>query len=418
VIRKEAIRVEWGLRLLSLSRLTPFVIVLGIYMASTAVREGQTGLLGLYAVSTAIYLTTTAIQVGWIPAPARVRRAAFGLETALAALLHWVATPIFPMGPMPVILAPLVVTVYVDWPRRTWLPLSALVLATWVVPAFGYLTEGGLAKNLLHASLYLALYFVFGAFGYLLRSLWDAKERSDQLLSQVRASESALARALRQVQETAHLREQAAVMEERQRLSREMHDSVAHKLTALLVQITAARRLLARGEGNAAEALAYSEEMAREALTETRRAVSALREPGSAGLPALLRRIAAEFGAATGMAVEVASGDDAVADGLESGAREHLCRIFQEALTNAHRHGEATRVRLALQAGDGRLQMIITNEGRAPTSLTPGVGLRSMAERAGLLGGSVSFEPGPAGLTVRVSVPLPEVSAGTGEVVG
>ena len=227
-------------------------------------------------------------------------------------------------------------------------------------------------------------------------------------------SRSALERAHRQLQESAARQQEMAVLQERQRLAREIHDSVAHGLTTLVVQTQAARRLFDKDPDRARETIAKCEEMARDALQETRRAVRALHPSGLEQQTDLeaLRRLARDWGLATGMAVEVTADEGALALAPDPNRLEQLYRIFQESLTNAQRHGRAQSASARLQVANGVLSLFIENDGIAPTGLDPGIGLKSMQERAGSLGGSVSFQPREHGLQIHVWIPLQREVAG------
>lgn len=198
------------------------------------------------------------------------------------------------------------------------------------------------------------------------------------------------------------------MLEERQRIAREIHDSVAHALTALVVQAQVGRRLIGRDPEQAAAAVARCKDMARAALQETRQAVRALHPAGLEQLSEVdaLQRLGRDFGIATGMAGTVTADDGAGALPPDPIRLEQLYRICQEALTNAHRHGQAGSVDVALTVAGDMLHLTIRNDGHPPAALEPGVGLQSMAERARSLGGRIAYEPGPAGMTVRVAVPL------------
>lgn len=392
-------------RLLSLSRPVVSVVVLALYI----VNAGQNRfLLALYSVSAAFFVVSSAIIVGWIPAPRRWRTALLWLELGLATYLNGVASTDINGGPMPTLYIPIAVTIPLILDRRLWAPIAVSLAAGWLLSSlfggwnpfefwsyFGFIIYGS--------------FLLFsGSVGLLVRNLRDEKERSEALLRQVKDSQAALERAHRQLQESAVRQQEMAVLEERQRLAREIHDGVAHCLTALVVQTQAGRRLLERSPEQAAVTIARCEELAREALQETRLAVRALHPSGLEQQTEVeaLQRLGRDFGIATGVSVEVTA--DVAARSLPPDPVRlgHLYRIFQEALTNASRHGQAKHVNASLTVSDGRLNLSIHNDGRPPENLEPGVGLKSMLERVRSLGGTVTFEPDESGLLVHVSVPI------------
>lgn len=389
-------------RLLSISRPLTMITIVVLYMAGAA---PDSPYMALYAISAACFLASSAIVVGWIPASRSLRRLTLWLELILAALLNWTAGNSSP-GMMAVLYSPVMVTFVLEFERNLWVPGVAATVISWLLTTIpSWLPEPALWRQL---ASYGALLLFSASIGLLIRTLTDEKERSAALLQQVSESQAALQRAHRQLQDTASRQHELAVLEERQRLARDMHDSVAHSLTALLVQIQAGRRLLAAEPDRATETFAGCETLAREALQDTRRAVRALHPAGleQQNEASALRRLGSDFGMATGMVVEVTV--DAAAASLPAEPRrlEQLYRIFQEALTNAHRHGQASHVRADLTAANDQLHLSIQNDGQPPASIDPGVGLRSMQERAQAVGGAVQFEPAPRGLTIRVTVPL------------
>lgn len=229
----------------------------------------------------------------------------------------------------------------------------------------------------------VAMLFFAGA-GLLIRTLRDETARSAALLQQVQASQAALEEAHRQLQESAARRQEMAVLEERQRIAREIHDSVAHALTALVVQAQVCRRLIVPDPEQAAAAAARCEEMARAALQETRQAVRALHPSGldkQTDLEAL-QRLGRDYGIATGMAVTVTVDAAAAALAPDPIRLEQLYRIFQETLTNAQRHGQAGTVEAALTvAGD----TLFITEGTAKnhvSSIIEKLGLRDRTQAA------------------------------------
>lgn len=392
-------------RLLAVSRVVVILVVLSVYMADTG--QGSP-IRALHAVSAAFLLASSAVIVGWIPAAGRWRALLLWFEIGAVTCLNWVASEHAPGGPMPALYAPIAVSLPHALHRRQWAAAAVAVAVGWALTSL--LGARSVPGPWMYAEfgIYGSLLLFSGSVGLLTRNLVDEKERSDALLRQVDASRAALQRAHRQLQETAARQQELAVLEERQRLARDIHDSVAHCLTALVVQIQAARRLLERAPEQAAATVARCEEMAREALQETRRAVRALHPSGlerQAEADAL-RRLGRDFGLATGMSVEVTADSAALALPADPARLEQLYRIFQDALTNAHRHGQAKRVQASLSVSGGQLHLSIHNDGVPPQGLVPGMGLKSMVDRARSLGGAIRFEPGQEGLTVHVAIPL------------
>lgn len=199
----------------------------------------------------------------------------------------------------------------------------------------------------------------------------------------------------------------ARVLAERQRLAREIHDILAHSLSAQVVHLEGTRMLLER-DGDAKEALARVTQagaMARAGLEETKRAVVALRGD-SAPLAEELTQLTEQFRTTTGnrCALEV-SGDPSA---LSPEARLAVVRTAQEALTNVHKHAPDASVTVALRCTDGRCELDVSDTGGGPGTLSSagnGYGLVGMRERAELLGGSLAAGPSATGFHVRLTVP-------------
>jgi signal transduction histidine kinase len=190
---------------------------------------------------------------------------------------------------------------------------------------------------------------------------------------------------------------------ERAELARELHDTVAHHVSAIAVQAQAGRVVAATRPEAAAEALGVIEEEATRALEEMRSMVGALRDGNEADLrpqqgirdlPRLERR-----GTATGprVAVTIADGLDDVRPSVDAAC----FRLAQEAVTNALRHArQAAEVEVRVDGDDEHVRITVVDDGRGSgTSMTsaPGFGLVGMAERAKLLGGTFDAGPRPDG---------------------
>jgi signal transduction histidine kinase len=210
------------------------------------------------------------------------------------------------------------------------------------------------------------------------------------------------------------LERQAGQLAERNRLARELHDSVGHALTVATLQAGAARKLLDSDPAFARDALASVEDAGRAALDDLDQVLGLLRGGDAAATapqPTLadLDRLLAETRAA-GVEVRAEPAGDLVFDAAQVPAvvSREAYRIVQEGLTNALRHAGPVPVTLRLAAGPERLELELTNP-LGPDARQPpaggGRGLRGMAERVAILGGRMTA--GPDGGTWRVAVTLP-----------
>jgi signal transduction histidine kinase len=198
---------------------------------------------------------------------------------------------------------------------------------------------------------------------------------------------------------------------EREQLARELHDTVAHHVSAIAVQAQAGRTLAGTRPAAALDALAVIEEEASRTLAEMRTMVGALRQGEEPDLRPQrgvtdIRRLAG--GPDRGPRVEVEL--SGALDDLRPSVDAALYRLAQESVTNAVRHArQATRVDVSVDGDDEVVRLTVRDDGDVvvpATGAAAGFGLVGMAERAKLLGGS--FEAGPSrerGWTVRAVLP-------------
>ena len=187
--------------------------------------------------------------------------------------------------------------------------------------------------------------------------------------------------------------------QEREQIARELHDTVAHHVSAIAIQAQAGRVVANENPKAAIDALIVIEEAAARTLSEMRSMVGSLRGNEDAALAPQpgLREIASLAGDANGLDVRVSS-----VDGVEMPAPigAALYRIAQESVTNATRHAhDASRVDVRLERRGDTYRLTIQDDGRQNGAETnpEGYGLVGMAERARLLGGSLEAGPSPSG---------------------
>jgi signal transduction histidine kinase len=211
--------------------------------------------------------------------------------------------------------------------------------------------------------------------------------------------------------ENAHLfatAQDTAALEERQRLARELHDSVSQALYGIILGTDAARTLLDRDTDRVTEPLEYVLSLAKAGLAEMRALIFELRPESLAteGLIVALEKQAALVQARHEIAVHVTLCDEPDAP-LE--VKEAVYRIAQEALNNTVKHAQAERVELRLEQDAGELLLEVRDDGEGfdAAGTFPGhLGLKSMRERVARLGGTLRIESAPAeGTRIRVQIP-------------
>ena len=243
----------------------------------------------------------------------------------------------------------------------------------------------------------------FGAASHLAVEQMKARKRTEHLLREV---------------EDAHTRLQAYAVEvetlsvarERQRLAQEVHDSVAHVLTGLLVQLQAIRRLLQTNPGTVATSLVAMEDAARRGLDEVRRAVRAMRPEhleAVGGIEAM-RRLCDQFSERTGIRVNFVTEEKLQ---LTPAQEVLLYRTLQECLTNAARHGRASTIWAHLRAEHTGAQLRVRDDGVGARDVQPGMGIGGMQERARATGGHFSYITTPGeGFEAVLELPVEAVA--------
>lgn len=211
--------------------------------------------------------------------------------------------------------------------------------------------------------------------------------------------------------ELAQLEHSRGVLAERERLSHEIHDTLAQGFTSILTLAQAIEVALDRDPDAVRERLALLEQTARDNLAEARALVSSLAPVSlqDATLPEAIERIAARFADETGLDVSVQI--DGVARPLPANLEVVLLRTAQEALTNVRKHAGARRVVVALRFQPGTSTVAVVDDGRGFVPGVPardGYGLRGMRARVEQVGGLLEIVSAPgAGTTVRATVGPP-----------
>jgi signal transduction histidine kinase len=204
---------------------------------------------------------------------------------------------------------------------------------------------------------------------------------------------------------------EAAAQEERNRLARDLHDSIKQQLFTINVSTAAAQELWERDPEKARGALADVRRSAQEAMVEMQALLHQLRPQAltSTGLVEAIREQCEALGYRTGAKVTLELGDPIPDDRVPPGAQEMLFRIVQEALSNVARHARARNVRvwLGLEKDSATLRVQDDGQGFDSGAEMSGMGLRNLRERTESLQGALEIASAPgAGTTVTVSIPV------------
>jgi signal transduction histidine kinase len=278
-----------------------------------------------------------------------------------------------------------------------WIGGFSLVFAATLINAFGWADGLPFVSNYVAACLFVALYALAN------QRAEAARRKSQSLLAELQVAH-------RNLQAYAAQAEELAAAEERNRLARELHDSVTQTVFSITLTARSAHILLEREPGRSAEQLDRVHELAQDALSELRALIKQLRPRTVAeqGLVPALRRHVAERQARDGLTVDLRVEEERR---LPPQTEEALFRVVQEALNNVVKHAQTDRAEVTLCLGQEPVSLLIEDRGVGfdPGRVDSGaehLGLISMHERVEGLGGRLEIESRPQGGT-RVSVQVP-----------
>jgi signal transduction histidine kinase len=205
--------------------------------------------------------------------------------------------------------------------------------------------------------------------------------------------------------------ENQAILQERNRIARDIHDSLGHSLTALNIQLETALKLWQSNPEKAKAFLTRAKDLGSQSLQEVRQSVSAMRSDPVQGrsLEAAIASLAEELQRSTGIKPTCSLHLERP---LPAEVHTAAYRIVQEALTNIFKYAFATRVKIQLQATSDELQLIVEDNGRGfnVEANTTGFGLQGMRERTLALGGQLAIDSKPGnGSRITAHFPLPKL---------
>lgn len=289
-------------------------------------------------------------------------------NTGLGVLLLMVAACVLPwLLPLPVSIVALVV--------------SVLLVVPVYVRAIGF----SLLEAVMQSMLYVGFNCFVFATGYVARQQVLARDEQRRLNAELRATRALLAESVR--------------VNERTRISRELHDLLGHHLTALSLNLEVAHHLVS---GQAQEHVTQAHTLAKLLLSDVREAVSRLRDDDAIDMRATLLPLADNV---PGLRIDLDMPQTFLVDDPE---RAHvLLRCTQEIITNAVRHAEASLLRLRYRVDGDTVVLEARDDGRGAERATPGNGLLGMRERLAAHGGSLQVETAPgSGFTIRLRLPM------------
>lgn len=303
---------------------------------------------------------------------------------------------------------------------ETW-PLAAILFVPLVILAWQHSLRSviGFCLGTALLDLMLALiaaqgdnyYFFSTAHSILTRTLLFALVgyMVSRIMAIQRQQRQSLAEANVKLTHYAATLEQLATTRERNRLARDLHDTLAHTLSAVAVELEAVDSLWDVDPAQARSLLERSLSATRTGLTETRRALQALRSSPleDTGLALAVRQEAETVAERSNWILDLNIAESV--DGLPAGIEQCVYRVAQEALANASHHAQAQRVEVGLVCRDHGLTLTVSDDGIGfdPSSVDPErhLGIQGMKERAEMVGGQLEISSAPAqGTIVRLMI--------------
>ncbi len=231
------------------------------------------------------------------------------------------------------------------------------------------------------------------------------KERIQGLNEKLHATNEELKEANRKLEEYARESEKAAETRERNRLAREIHDTLGHSLTGIITGIDACVMLVDIAPEATKAQLKAIANVARQGVKDVRRSVKALRPDAleSLDLKHALIQMMEETKRST--SVDIAYEIETKLKGFDKDEEDVIYRIVQESITNAIRHGKADHIEVRIDRNFNMLQIHVKDNGTGCGKIEKGFGLHHMEERLSMLHGTLSYN-GDDGFTVDAQIPI------------
>jgi len=240
---------------------------------------------------------------------------------------------------------------------------------------------------------------------YVIQNQRGTIDEVNHLYEQLRKANEDLQKANEQLKEYSKITEKMGETKERNRLAREIHDTIGHTLTGISAGIDACITMVEKNPAETKKQLEVISRVTREGINEIRRSVNKLR-------PDALERLSLES-AIHQMIIEIESmtqthiyfNSDLKNLKFASDEEDAIYRVIQESLTNAIRHGKANQIWVHIKGGDGEVILTVRDNGIGCKEMKKGFGTRHIIERIKMLNGTVEFD-GTDGFTVTARIPI------------
>jgi signal transduction histidine kinase len=297
------------------------------------------------------------------------------------------------------------VDVFLDLKLKHALFMAVLLIAAFLVSTFEILGRDSLSLMLSNFAVLVFIMIFFSTAARSIRRELNRRMEMQSLYEENRKAKEELEEANRKLTEYAERVEDIAVLNERNRLAGEIHDTIGHSLTALIMEIDIANKLIDRDVEKTKDELKKAAVLARSTLAEVRKSVRAMKPENIEDMMGIkaVQELIREFEKATKILVKFNVSKNRYM--LSPSIDVTIYRTIQEALTNCAKHGHADRVSVDLSFKEGYIELSIKDNGTGCREFTKGVGTRTMEERVRTLGGTVDFK-GDDGFMINLVIPV------------
>ncbi|TXK76353.1 sensor histidine kinase [Paenibacillus sp. N3.4] len=296
---------------------------------------------------------------------------------------------------------PLMVIGFLTDRKNAWWTAPIFMVAMPV--AYYFILHSGMGVGELFGFILNAV--LFFAIGLSLQRVVNSNEKTEKLLAENQRQYMLIHEQNNALEQYANQIEQLTLVEERNRMARELHDTVGHTFTSVIMGMDAISYLIEASPEKAKEKLDVLRNVTRNGLEEVRRSIHQMvPQEGDMLLSQQLTRLANEFALHTGTQIRFTTVGEEF--DIPKQTKLSLIRCLQESLTNAKRHGRASSVEVVLTYGDDQVSIRIEDDGVGAEQLKVGFGINAMQERIDALQGvlQVSSAAGQ-GTIVSCSIP-------------
>jgi signal transduction histidine kinase len=300
-----------------------------------------------------------------------------------------------------ILYCPLIIIGYLSDRKNAWWTAPVFIAGFPIASLFliqGGPTLMGFVSGIMNGTL------VFGI-GLGIQRFQNSIEKSKKLLQENQYQYQLIHQQNKVLEQYANQIEHQTLVEERNRMARELHDTVGHTFTSVIMGMDAVSYLIETSPQKAKERLEVLRSVTRKGLEEVRRSIHQMAPEGDDLLLSLqLAGLANEFALHTGTKVHVETRGTEYE--LPKQTKLTFIRCLQESLTNAKRHGSASTVLVVLHFHANRAELAIEDDGAGINEFNPGFGITSMQERISALQGKLHVKSASGqGTTVKCSIP-------------